>query len=697
MYTRGLAILLIVPSLLRGAAACRLSPAAEADLRMWQENAERLPIAENRKRLDALVAKYPDAYEIQVRPLSFYGSMLRDERPATRAALLKKAAENGNDPLVLTLAGAALFRYNTPRAIELLMAARAVAPNFPWSALKLAEIYHAGRFQDLEKARTFFRTYANLCGGDISHTADRLLSKIATSADQAEIARRIRLRLDSEASPPAQDFEMLWALEFRSRPPQEHAALRKQVARDVERLLLSKAARPTHAAVLNGMKQSGASKEDLAVFEDRVRKESPASNTAYNIEYARWTKDHKEPENHKDPAAWEAWKTAHRAAMKDWTARFTEVPWLPGSYLNARIEAGEIREVEAVRALEHLLRKSEARSGGDLWAYTGAATPLLKKGWAPAKVAAWLERAWPFAEVLDRWNLDDDTLTAERRKEIADGMGYRGYLATDLLRAFHAVRRKNIPASLRAYLQGQMPANSADRSSRYRALAWLAALDGRNADSLAYFQQALLTREKPPQFFRGQLDDPLLSEARTAFRKTGGTEEVFAVWSRPPSGTPPLADGRWEKPTKTLPDFELTDLAGNTWKRTQLEGKVVLINLWATWCGPCRSELPHFQKLYEQTKDRTGIQVISFNVDDELGLVDPYMKEHGFTFPALAAHGLVSGMFGPYAIPQNWLIDSKGNWIATQIGFDAADTDWVGSMRKRLEEATQGRTTALPE
>ncbi|HYO83648.1 MAG TPA: TlpA disulfide reductase family protein, partial [Bryobacteraceae bacterium] len=125
--------------------------------------------------------------------------------------------------------------------------------------------------------------------------------------------------------------------------------------------------------------------------------------------------------------------------------------------------------------------------------------------------------------------------------------------------------------------------------------------------------------------------------------------------------------------------------------------KAVLINLWATWCGPCRAELPHFQKLYEQTKDRSDVQVISFNVDQEAGLVDPYMKENSYSFPALMAFGIVREMFDGYGIPQNWLIDSKGNWIATQIGFDASDTDWVGSMLKRLDAAKTGKAPAGTE
>ena len=142
---------------------------------------------------------------------------------------------------------------------------------------------------------------------------------------------------------------------------------------------------------------------------------------------------------------------------------------------------------------------------------------------------------------------------------------------------------------------------------------------------------------------------------------------------------------RWETPKKPLPAFELSDLSGKTWKLKQLEGKALLINLWATWCGPCRAELPHFQKLYEQTKDRADVQVLTFNIDEEAGLVEPYMKQHGYTFPVLMAYQLVHNLLDDFGIPENWLVDPKGVWKATQVGFDSTDTDWVNTMIKKLE------------
>jgi thiol-disulfide isomerase/thioredoxin len=251
--------------------------------------------------------------------------------------------------------------------------------------------------------------------------------------------------------------------------------------------------------------------------------------------------------------------------------------------------------------------------------------------------------------------------------------------------------KREVPDGLRAYLEAPMPEKKSDWPARYNALALLASVDGHAADALTYFQQALQSREAP-KYFRGKLEDPLMDEARDAFMKAGGTEKTFALWSKPPVKMQELAEGRWEKPEKALPAFELADISGKTWKLKQLEGKALLINLWATWCGPCRAELPYLQKMYEATKDRADLHVISFNVDDELGLVEPFMKENGYTFPALIGYGLVRGIYDEgYGIPQNWVVDPAGKWIATQLGFDSTDTDWVATMTKRLEKA---RTTS---
>jgi hypothetical protein len=100
--------------------------------------------------------------------------------------------------------------------------------------------------------------------------------------------------------------------------------------------------------------------------------------------------------------------------------------------------------------------------------------------------------------------------------------------------------------------------------------------------------------------------------------------------------------------------------------------------------------LPHFQKLYESTKDRSDILVLTMNIDEELGLVEPFVKEKGYTFPVLPAYGFINRLLDSVSIPRNWILDAQGKWQWEQIGFNSAEADWEGAMLAKLESVRKG-------
>src|SRR4029077_13962138 len=100
---------------------------------------------------------------------------------------------------------------------------------------------------------------------------------------------------------------------------------------------------------------------------------------------------------------------------------------------------------------------------------------------------------------------------------------------------------------------------------------------------------------------------------------------------------------------------------------------MLLINVWATWCDPCRAEHPYLQKLYEKEKDRTDVQILTFTIDDEIGAVEPYIKDNKYTFPVLFARDLVKDLVPGVGIPQNWIVDANGKWLSTGPGFGDGD------------------------
>jgi hypothetical protein len=96
--------------------------------------------------------------------------------------------------------------------------------------------------------------------------------------------------------------------------------------------------------------------------------------------------------------------------------------------------------------------------------------------------------------------------------------------------------------------------------------------------------------------------------------------------------------------------------------------------------------LPHVQKLYERIKDRKDIQIITFNVDDNVGLVEPFLKQNKYTFPVIPAKFLVDGLVPSLGVPQNWIVDTDGILRLQQIGF-GSNPKWEDQMVEAVEKA----------
>ncbi|MCW3099943.1 MAG: alkyl hydroperoxide reductase/Thiol specific antioxidant/Mal allergen [Chthonomonadaceae bacterium] len=113
-------------------------------------------------------------------------------------------------------------------------------------------------------------------------------------------------------------------------------------------------------------------------------------------------------------------------------------------------------------------------------------------------------------------------------------------------------------------------------------------------------------------------------------------------------------------------DFTLTDLEGKPWTLKSLHGKVVLVNFWATWCPPCRKELPDLQALYDRFKDR-GLVVLGIS-DEDTTKVQPFVTEHKLTYPILLDPGRkVNQLFDIQGIPRSLFYDRSGKLVAQAI------------------------------
>ncbi|HEV2400377.1 MAG TPA: TlpA disulfide reductase family protein [Candidatus Sulfotelmatobacter sp.] len=113
-------------------------------------------------------------------------------------------------------------------------------------------------------------------------------------------------------------------------------------------------------------------------------------------------------------------------------------------------------------------------------------------------------------------------------------------------------------------------------------------------------------------------------------------------------------------------DFTLLDLQGKPWHLRDLTGKVVLVNFWATWCPPCRKEMPDLQALYDKYKDQ-GFLVLSIS-DEEAAKVAPFIAERKITYPVLLDPGRkVNDAFVVDGIPKSFVYDREGKLVAQSI------------------------------
>jgi thiol-disulfide isomerase/thioredoxin len=109
------------------------------------------------------------------------------------------------------------------------------------------------------------------------------------------------------------------------------------------------------------------------------------------------------------------------------------------------------------------------------------------------------------------------------------------------------------------------------------------------------------------------------------------------------------------------PDFELASLSGEPFRLSEQRGKVVVINFWATWCGPCRVEIPDLIRMQEVLGSE-DVQFVGISLDEEgKEIVEPFAQESNFNYPILLDDGSISEKFGGiYALPTTIIVDRKG-------------------------------------
>jgi peroxiredoxin len=189
----------------------------------------------------------------------------------------------------------------------------------------------------------------------------------------------------------------------------------------------------------------------------------------------------------------------------------------------------------------------------------------------------------------------------------------------------------------------------------------------------------------------------------TAILLTSSTALILAACgpnrsaSAAPSSPPPspqavkeqLMKAGLDVPTREVmsEDFTLKSLDGSSVSLSSFKGKVVLLSFWATWCGPCKLEMPEMQALYEKLKGR-GFEIVAVDMMEDKATVSSFIKKNGYTFPVLLdSTGEVggAGLYDARAIPTNYIIDKAGRIVGRKIGVDGPS--WTSSERTAVFES----------
>lgn len=134
------------------------------------------------------------------------------------------------------------------------------------------------------------------------------------------------------------------------------------------------------------------------------------------------------------------------------------------------------------------------------------------------------------------------------------------------------------------------------------------------------------------------------------------------------TGEPPVAK-------KFNYNFSIKDMDGNVIDVRDLKGKTIFLNLWATWCGPCRMEMPSIQNLYDQVdKDRIVFILLSIDREKDFDKIKSYIKEKEFTFPVYTPAGFLPNQLQVGMIPSTFVINYEGRIVASEKGAANYDT-----------------------
>ena len=681
---------------------CEPSPAVKADLKQVDTvSNEDLPFKARRERqialLQELLKKYPNDFHVQRRYLESRNGAFFVDRDALIAEYRAQMEKNSNDPIATYLYTRLLYGRQTKEVIRLATKLTQDAPQFPWSHLLLAEVYYTTNFRDPAKFKEHLRLLFEKCPNNTAGLV--MLSRSNDKEMMNAVAQRLRARLESSTDNDELAYwDQLWTLEFKLRTVPEHARQRELIAEDVKRLRARNLNTQQWLEALKaGYKQNG-DKAGERWAEDELVRLLPKSSYVRRTIQSRFYDEHPYPKGEASEAERQAYHRAVVQATSDWIKRWPDDEYSWSNRLRSLMGLDKVSNDEVETAYNAYAKAHEQNGiSYSIPPIEASVTRFyLKHNYHLTKIPAMLLKGFAETEQFQNAFGSSDLYPRPGGEE----GGNIKYMRLDgwplLAEAYARTKQPDKAQAVLAQLadlalpkkppQTDLQKRSAayDQTVYWQAVGKVAEVEQRKLDALTAYQTALSFRISPP----GK-EDELTNNAQRLWKELGGTDQGWKAYlARNEVSKSKLSSAEsasWDSKNTALADFELTDLEGRKWSHADLKGKVAFINFWATWCGPCRAELPYVQKLREQLKDRKDVVVLTLNTDEEVGKVEPFMKENKFTFPVLLGQAYADNQ-GIDSIPRNWIISLDGKVMFEGIGFGGEGDEWIKRATQLIEK-----------
>ncbi|HEV8375651.1 MAG TPA: TlpA disulfide reductase family protein, partial [Candidatus Polarisedimenticolia bacterium] len=572
----------------------------------------------------------------------------------------RRLQEHPDDSRFLYLFGRALQMSGDPAAKRQFERALEKDPRFAWPHLELASLSWVGAGQESRSLRKHLLRFWKLCPDSLE--GYRFVERVRNPKFALEAAAKLRAILERRADAEVIPFHTsLWSMEFRAQPPAEHASVRERVRKDLARIrsLSRNENKQWYLTLLEGYELIG-DQESKERIEKEFLHRFGYTGDALDIVTDRWMEGNPYPADANPIAIKSYWRAFYRESS-NWVKAWPDYPL---AWLYRILAVGELRELsnrEALAAADgflEVLQSDRSSLGGFPPVEHRVARLYVDRGVRLSHVPALVQDPLrPLEQNLERNDSGGAEMRENTRKNL-DASHWSGwpllleaYLkrgdrrhAGEVLSLMENALSEAPPASASAPApeasekhargaQGKDGSETDDRQERILVEAWhratvlhwkgrLAEAEGHPADAWTHYRAGLLALPDPQGAIQ-ETKDQIEADARRIWKKLGGTKEGWraALEESPGKGTPPVEKvaGGWRDRREPLPGFEMYDLSGKRWTQADLRGKVTFINVWATWCGPCQAELPHLQKLHERLEGRSGIRLLSFNVDSNPG------------------------------------------------------------------------------